>query len=360
MRRICVLRFKLSITLRALFCGIIEDEPNESGFSNKRRLIPATVATNTTTVTAEFGPVDRCADCMNRRMEIKDNAGRYERIGQRRPFNAICDGPFAHILISDWSSVLSNIMKKYLLIFHSPRKHSGFRWAAEGNEITKYIEHQIWRVMFWWNFMMKYDWLRSNRNVRSHVFACSSQIAHRAHGEKCIFALLSPCFLPPISKCLFKFYGSYLSQLSVMFSGLWPRNIPYWARDEPPRPGIKLNSGACKRGRGLHEWGEEKSKWVYGTFTIRLTHVEEARRRGMRGTKLTFTRCSGREGEPWIRFANRKRPLLYLPLPCRCSLRRSALPVPRSCARNLSSFVLVTRQSRVSGNYRKGNEIKFL
>jgi hypothetical protein len=35
-------------------------------------------------------------------MEIKDNTGRYIRIGQWRPdaaFNATCDGPFAHILI---------------------------------------------------------------------------------------------------------------------------------------------------------------------------------------------------------------------------------------------------------------------
>jgi len=45
-----------------------------------------------------------------------------------RPFNAICDGPFTHILISDWSSVLSNIMKRYLLIFQNTlRKHLGFR-----------------------------------------------------------------------------------------------------------------------------------------------------------------------------------------------------------------------------------------
>lgn len=77
---------------------------------------------------------------------------------------------------------------------------------------------------------------------------------------------------------------------------------------------------------------EEKSEWVYGTcrsiadtFTIRLTHVEErfVRREGrMREMELTFTRFSRRESEPWIRFANRKRPLHYLPLPRCRSLRR--------------------------------------
>lgn len=49
-----------------------------------------------------------------------------------------------------------------------------------------------------------------------------------------------------------------------MFSGLWPRNIPYCAQDEPPRPGIKINSGACEGGARVTRIRrrEEKSEFM--------------------------------------------------------------------------------------------------
>lgn len=57
--------------------------------------------------------------------------------GDHRPFNAICDGPFAHILINDRSGVL-DVMKKCLLIstVASSRKYS--RNFAESHEGKTY------------------------------------------------------------------------------------------------------------------------------------------------------------------------------------------------------------------------------
>lgn len=198
--------------------------------------------------------------------------------------------------------------------------------------------------------MIKYDWL----SIRSKRAFARPQIAH---GEKC-FALLFPSFVPPISKCLFKFYGSYLSQLSVMFSGLWPRNIPYWARCELSHPDIKINSGACEESEGYtNETDGRVSLWHLRGYSghFRLTHVEETRKRDIRGMVFTFTRFSGRESREYDLHTGSDHFATYRPLRS-CSLCRCFFPLPRSCAcrsENPRSFVLVTRQSRVSGNCRR-------
>lgn len=51
--------------------------------------------------------------------------------GDHRPLNAICDGPFAHILIGDRSGVLDVMRKKSLV--SSTRFENTRGFAAKGN-----------------------------------------------------------------------------------------------------------------------------------------------------------------------------------------------------------------------------------
>lgn len=110
-------------------------------------ILPSVVA-NTTTVTAAFESVDRCADRTNRRMEIKDNAGRYERElvnGDHRRLTPFATG---HLLIFLLEGIfylrpdtcdtherrtLSGTRKKFLLIFIAPQKRMKLRSATEGD-----------------------------------------------------------------------------------------------------------------------------------------------------------------------------------------------------------------------------------
>lgn len=87
----------------------------------------------------------------------------------------------------------------------------------------------------------------------------------------------------------------------LCFRAYGPEIFHIEARGEPPR--IKINSGACEEGEGYtndKDGGERASLWHLRGYSghFRLTHVEEARRRGMRGMAFTFTRFSGRESEP--------------------------------------------------------------
>lgn len=140
----------------------------------------------------------------------------------------------------------------------------------------------------------------------------ASSSRSRIHGEKCIVALrpLRPILLS-ISKCLFKFYGPYLSQLSMMFSGLWPRNIPYWSEG---REFSRLRATWNKDKFGdLQE--RRASLWhLRGHFH----DLSDSRRRSAEEAcdeeGISLLRGSPNEkARTWIWFANRKRPLRYLP-----------------------------------------------
>lgn len=89
-----ILLSRLSPCLSLLRPGIIENDRLQS---NKLAILLG-VVTNKTTVTTAFESVDRCVGTAEWRLKIMRGD---TRIGQRRPstFNAICDGPFAHILI---------------------------------------------------------------------------------------------------------------------------------------------------------------------------------------------------------------------------------------------------------------------
>lgn len=65
--------------------------------------------------------------------------------GDHRPFNAICDRPFAHILISDRSSVLSNVMKKVPPYLSCVPRTLEISLSHKGKRDCRnlYIEHQI-------------------------------------------------------------------------------------------------------------------------------------------------------------------------------------------------------------------------
>lgn len=105
-----------------------------------------------------------------------------------------------------------------------------------------------------------------------------------------------------------------------------------------------------------------------GTFTIRLTHVEEARRKGMRRMELTFTSFRGRERER--ESANREYDLragsghfaTYRYLVVVVPYAVAAPPLPGSCARNpkirVRSFSLLVSHAYLESI--EGNEIKFL
>ena len=47
-------------------------------------------------------------------------------------------------------------------------------------------------------------------------------------------------------RCLFKFYGPYLSQLTIAFPGLWARSIPYWS--------LEGSFGRLSRGIKINSW----------------------------------------------------------------------------------------------------------
>lgn len=131
---------------------------------------------------------------------------------------------------------------------------------------------------------------RSNSNTM--YFNRMSSSRSRIHGKKCIFVLrpLRP-FLLSISKCLFKFYGPYLSQLSMMFSGLWPRNIPYWSEG---REFSHLRATRNKDKFGDLQEGEFMTLARALSRFVWLT-LKKRRRSMQRRRDLSFTRFSKRE-----------------------------------------------------------------
>lgn len=103
--------------------------------------------------------------------------------------------------------------------------------------------------------------------------------------------------------CLFKFYGPYLSQLSIAFPGLWARRYSIsseeldvsWNKDIFPGPKRWSDNG------GVSLW--HRIGVVVDTFTIRLTHRPTKRERV--DGRTVFTRILTKENLQ--RFANRKR-----------------------------------------------------
>lgn len=129
------------------------------------------------------------------------------------------------------------------------------------------------------------------------------------------------------------------------------RAFSSWYKDKFGGPAKGARVTRMRRRRGV-------SLWHLRGYSrhFRLTHVEEAKRRGMREMWSSLLRGSPDEK------ASREYDLLtgsdhFATYRCLVVVPYVVvvLSLPRLCARAIqkSTFVLVTRQSRVSGNYRR-------
>lgn len=137
--------------------------------------------------------------------------------------------------------------------------------------------------------------------------------------------------LGPSAGCLFKFYGPYLSRLTIAFSGLWGQKYSILGKGWIVRPAVSRNKDKFVDPMPWRE-GVVAGGWVYGmprgwggdTFTISRDSLSdrEKRRGEERDPALRGSRNDERARR---RFANRKTATRYIG-EFTYSLSRSFLP----------------------------------
>lgn len=156
--------------------------------------------------------------------------------------------------------------------------------------------------------------------------------------------------LGPSAGCLFKFYGPYLSRLTIAFSGLWGQKYSILGKGWIVRPAVSRNKDKFVDPMSWRE-GVVAGGWVYGmprgwggdTFTISrdsLSDREKRRGEEREEERDPALRGSRNDERARRRFANRKTATRYIG-EFTYSLSRSFLPpyiyihfvlLPSACA----------------------------
>lgn len=141
--------------------------------------------------------------------------------------------------------------------------------------------------------------------------------------------------LGPSAGCLFKFYGPYLSRLTIAFSGLWGQKYSILGKGWIVRPAVSRNKDKFVDPMSWRE-GVVAGGWVYGmprgwggdTFTISrdsLSDREKRRGEEREEERNPALRGSRNDERARRRFANRKTATRYIS-EFTYSLSRSFLP----------------------------------
>lgn len=141
--------------------------------------------------------------------------------------------------------------------------------------------------------------------------------------------------LGPSAGCLFKFYGPYLSRLTIAFSGLWGQKYSILGKGWIVRPAVSRNKDKFVDPMSWRE-GVVAGGWVYGmprgwggdTFTISrdsLSDREKRRGEEREEERDPALRGSRNDERARRRFANRKTATRYIS-EFTYSLSRSFLP----------------------------------
>lgn len=145
------------------------------------------------------------------------------------------------------------------------------------------------------NITAKCDWLRLNRSMHSHVLARTRTSSQIARGEKRLapsHSLFSPADLEmpiQILRVIFVAIKCYVFGLMAQKYSILSMGRASSYKDKFGGGG----GGGCEEGEGYTndtDGGERASLWHLRGYSghFCLTHVEEARRRGMRGMRVHF------------------------------------------------------------------------